>query len=98
MTDPKPNALPDTLSPKPGGGMDSSGGAGGSGGQSGAGYGNSTGYEDEVDKDQGDNGQGGQAAPGEPVDQAVQRSETIEAEDIQFEADRDLIDDDSDAA
>ena len=62
-----------------GGGMDSSGGTGSNGG-SGSG-------------DMGA-GQSGAGYGDQQPDQSVQRSETIDAEDIEFEADADLIDDD----
>lgn len=68
------------------------------GGQSGAGYGDQ-GQGDLAPADGGgidsSGGQGGSGQPeGVPGDQSIQRSETIEAEDIEFEADRDGIDTD----
>lgn len=70
---------------QPGGGRDSSGGTGSTGGTQGL----------PAPRDDGLAGQSG-AGYGDQgyADQAVQRSETIEAEDIEFEADRDLIDSD----
>ena len=72
-------------------------GSGLSGGaqESGAGYGNAqTGDEQGGGLD--GSGPGSDARHGDPeqADQAVQRSETIAAEDIEFAADDDLIDDD----
>lgn len=83
-----------------GGGMPASGAE-----ESGAGYGNSQGYETQgggMDSSGGTGSDGGMSSgqsgagygdQGQP-DQAVQRSETIDAEDIEFEADPDLIDND----
>lgn len=53
--------------------------------ESGAGYGNAQGGDAGSDAGHGDP---------EQADQAVQRSETIEAEDVEFAADDDLADDD----
>lgn len=83
-------------------------GTGGGQQESGAGYGNAQQGVD-VQQGGGMDSSGGTGSDGGPTsgaltgaeaggvheaDQAVQRSETIEAEDIEFEADDDLIDDD----
>lgn len=72
------------------------------GGQSGAGYGDQGqgdlapadgGGMDSSGGHGGSGSEGGSGQPeGVPGDQSIQRSETIEAEDIEFEIDRDGID------
>ena len=68
---------------------------GGGAAETGAGYGNAQGYPDAgggMDSSGGTGSTGG-AANGD-ADQAVQRSETIDAEDVAAAADPDLIDND----
>lgn len=78
-------------------GQQQSGAGYGDGGQSDAGMSNNAGA-DAPEQGGGMDSSGGAGGTGvdqeqQQGDQAVQRSETIEAEDIEFEADDDLIDD-----
>lgn len=72
------------------------------GGQSGAGYGDQGNDQGGMDSSGGTGStgdlQGSDSDTGfQQGDQSIQRSETIEAEDIEFEADEDLIEDDDES-